>query len=77
MPSQISGRVIEVIGPPPLGGRPEIRLYLVAIDDDAKAVEAVRQFVHADSGITARPLGGLSLCTIEALGMRAGQVMPA
>jgi hypothetical protein len=77
MTNQIAGRVIEVIGPPPKGGKPKIVLYFAAIDDDAKAVEAVRLFVKADPGVTARPLGGLSLSTIGALGMRQGQVMIA
>jgi hypothetical protein len=67
--------VVEVVTLRLGDGSPAVELFFAAVDDDATATETVRKFIQStDPDTKIRSLATLSAKTIEALGLKPGDV---
>jgi hypothetical protein len=70
------GYKIRVIAPPVLGGPSLQKIFHVAVDDENRAIEAVREVTKPASDAIIEVAGELSSDKIMRLGLKAGEVMP-
>jgi hypothetical protein len=71
-----SGFTIRVLAPPGSGGPSLQKIFHVAIEDENRAIEAVRNVTKAESDAIVEVAGELNSEKIMQLGLKAGEVFP-
>ena len=71
-----AGYTIRIMAPPGSGGPSLQKIYHVAIDDENRAKETVRNVTKAASDAIVEVAAELSSGEIMRLGLKAGEVMP-
>jgi hypothetical protein len=72
-----AGFTIRTMAPPGSGGPSLQEIFHVAIDNENRAIEAVREITKSASDAIVEVEGELTSAEITQLGLKAGEVMPA